>query len=408
MSMDRRIGYVLKMYPRFSETFVVNEILALERQGLNLDIFSLRPPNDSHFHETLSEVRAGVTFVANQPVKSIDLWSDWHEAASMLPELWPTIATAGDYDVRDVHQAVLLACRVKRSGLEHLHAHFADIATNVAHLAARMTGISYSFTAHAKDIFHQDVNSDRLRQQIQDAAYVITISDYNHRLLSELCPEAATKIHRIYNGLDLIKYPYSNQPGRSPEVVAVGRLVEKKGFDILINACRILRDEGMRIPCRIIGSGAQKAALQQQIEALALQDLVRLEGPMTHGRIIETVSAARLFAAPCIVGSDGNRDGLPTVLLEAMALGTPCISTDVTGIPELLDDGETGLCVPQRDAGALAQAILRLHQDSQLAHRLAINARARIEKDFDNQKTSLQIAQLHCRQTRHTSESERS
>lgn len=393
-----RIGYVLKMYPRFSETFVVNEILALERSGLSLDIFSLRAPNDSHFHETLAQVKASVTFVANEPLKGVDLWSDWHEAAAQLPQLWQTLASAGEYEVRDVHQAVHLACRAKRAGLTHLHAHFANIATNVAQLASRMAAISYSFTAHAKDIFHDEVNTNRLREQILEASHVITISDFNHQVLSSLCPEAAGKIHRIYNGLDLDKYPFSEQSGRSNEIIAVGRLVEKKGFDVLIDACGILRDQGLDIPCRIVGSGALKEALQHQIETLELEDQVRLEGPMTHGKIIETVSSASMFAAPCIVGSDGNRDGLPTVLLEAMALGTPCISTDVTGIPELLEHENTGLCVAQRDAEALAQAIRRLHADASLGRRLAVNARARIEQDFDNQKTGRQIAELHGRQ----------
>lgn len=397
-SAKGRIGYVLKMYPRFSETFIVNEILALEALGTDIDIFSLRPPNDGHFHETLAAVKAGVRFVDDHQPKSIDLWNTLHAAAAELPGLWPTVSAAGEFEVRDVYQAVHLACQAKRNGITHLHAHFANVATNVAQLAARMAGISYSFTAHAKDIFHEEVNQNRLREQIREASHVITVSDFNHRHLSSLCPDSSNRIHRIYNGLELRTYPFSPLSGREDRIIAVGRLVEKKGFEVLIDACGILRNSGEPIPCRIVGVGALATTLQWQIDELNLNDLVSLEGAMTHGRIIEAVSSASMFAAPCVVASDGNRDGLPTVLLEAMALGTPCISTDVTGIPELLRHERTGLCVPQRDPAALAGAIRRLRAEPELAARLAVDARQRIEEDFDIGRTSRNIAALHQRQ----------
>jgi glycosyltransferase involved in cell wall biosynthesis len=165
--------------------------------------------------------------------------------------------------------------------------------------------------------------------------------------------------------------------------VAVGRLVEKKGFADLIEACSLLRDRGVEVRCRIVGIGEQEPELRAAIEHLGLGNRVELPGPRPQGDLIKAVGRAAVFAAPCVVGGDGNRDGLPTVLLEAMALGTPCVSTDVTGIPEVLRDGETGLMVPQRDPAALADAIERLLADPELRVRLAGRARRLVEAEFD-------------------------
>ena len=392
-----KIGYVVKMYPRFSETFIVNEILALERQGMPIEIFSLRAPIDAHFHETLAEVKASVCFLDPHPVKSSDFWAALQAAHRAGLQVWPTLAAAADEEVRDVYQALLLALQVQRSGIHHLHAHFANVATTVARLAAQLCGISFSFTAHAKDIFHDSVDQERLRAWINEASYVIAISEFNYHHLVGLCPEGADRIHHIYNGIDLRKYPFLADQPRARRILAVGRLVEKKGFDVLIEACRILRDQGLEVPCRIIGVGALHEALQQQIASHGLTDLVTLVGARTHAGVIAEVSAAQVFAAPCVIGSDGNRDGLPTVLLEAMALGTPCIATDVTGIPELLQHEQTGLCVGQRDAAGLAQALRRLLDDPALAQGLAERARARIEARFAMESTSAQIGALHQR-----------
>lgn len=340
-----------------------------------------------------------MSYLDPHPLKCLALWKALQDAGRDLPALWPCVAAAAaaDGDVRDVYQAALLALQVQRRGIRHLHAHFANVATSVARLAAKMCGISYSFTAHAKDIFHDEVDRSLLRTYLNEASHVIAISDYNRDHLAALCPEGAERIHRIYNGLELNRYPFSDLSGRSEQIIAVGRLVEKKGFGTLIEACRLLRDDGLAIPCRIIGVGPLQETLQQQISALGLADQIRLEGARTHGGIIEAVSGASIFAAPCVTGSDGNRDGLPTVLLEAMALGTPCISTDVTGIPELLRHQQSGLCVGQHDAAALAQAIRRLQQEPVLAAQLASRARALVEAQFDSAGTSAQIAALHRR-----------
>jgi glycosyltransferase involved in cell wall biosynthesis len=177
--------------------------------------------------------------------------------------------------------------------------------------------------------------------------------------------------------------------------VAVGRLVEKKGFDVLVAACALLAAADTPIPCEIIGAGPLEADLRAQIEALGVDEWVTLRGPQPQHIVKAAVQEAAAFVAPCVVGSDGNRDGLPTVLLEAMALGTPAISTDVTGIPEILVHEQTGLMVAQHDASGLAVAMLRLVEDGNLRAQLAEAARARIEADFDIQRNAAQIRKLY-------------
>lgn len=378
-----KVGYVVKRYPRYSETFIVNEILAHEAAGEEIEIFSLLPPEDGHFQDAISRVRAPVTYLPAKGLKVGDFWSTLDGAGEILPDLWGLLEEARGGNVRYVYQAVVLASEVRLRGITHLHAHFATASTTVARLAARFARVPYTLTAHAKDIFHESVSAEDLRRKLNDAGATITVSDYNLEYLRESYGRAAQRIRRIYNGLELERFPYEEPRERAAEIVAVGRLVEKKGFADLIEACALLRDRGVNFRCRIIGLGEQEPELRASVESLSLGDRVELPGPRPQGALIEAVQGAAVFAAPCVVGRDGNRDGLPTVLLEAMALGTPCVSTDVTGIPEVLRDRETGLMVPQRDPAALANAIERLLGDPTLRVELAGRARRLIEAEFD-------------------------
>jgi len=378
-----KVGYVVKRYPRYSETFIVNEILAHEAAGMEVEIFSLLPPEDGHFQDAISRVRAPVTYLPAKGLKLRDFWSTLDEAGEILPDLWGSLEEARGGDVHHVYQAIVLAREVRLRGITHLHAHFATASTTVARLAARFAGVPYTLTAHAKDIFHESVRPEDLRRKLGDAAAAVTVSDYNQEYLREKYGRAAQKVRRIYNGLELERFSYEEPGERAPEIVAVGRLVEKKGFADLIEACSVLRDRGVDFRCRIVGLGEQESELRASIESLGLGDRVELPGPRPQSALIGAVQGAAVFAAPCVVGSDGNRDGLPTVLLEAMALGTPCVSTAVTGIPEVLRDGETGLMVPQRDPAALADAIERLLGDPTLRVELADRARRLIEEEFD-------------------------
>lgn len=376
-----RVGYVLKMYPRLSETFIVNEILAHEAAGLGIDIFSLRAPVDGRFHESLGRVRAEVTYIPHAHLKPQSLWDALREASRTLGIRLADLEQVADAD--DVIQAAQVAMLARQRGLTHLHAHFATAATTVAMLASRMSGIPYSFTAHAKDIFHESVREDDLRAKLSGASTIVTVSDFNLEFLRSRFGSDARRVVRIYNGLDLDEFAFQSPEQREPTVIGVGRLVEKKGFEDLILAMALLKDRNHTVRCQIVGGGPLRQDLEQQITRLGLGGSVQLLGPRPREEVIERVQSAALLAAPCIVGSDGNRDGLPTVLLEAMALGTPCVATPVTGIPEAVIDERTGLIVPESDPQRLADAIERLVDDSQLRARLARAARAHVEANFD-------------------------
>ena len=388
-----RVGYVLKMYPRFSETFVVREILAHEAGGLELAIFSLRPPVDGRFHEALAHVRAPVTYI-ERAHKAEELWAKVRAAAEERPAVWEALAGAGSADVDDVYQALVLAEAASAHGLTHLHAHFGSVATAVARLAARIAGISYSFTAHAKDIFHESVLEDDLRAKLADAAAVVTVSRFNAGHLRTVYGPAAARVHCVYNGLDLDEFEYAPPDSRPPRIVAVGRLVEKKGFAFLVEACALLARRGRTVACEIVGAGPLEPELRETIAGLGVVETVRLLGPRPQHELAAHVQGAAVLAAPCVVAADGNADGLPTVLLEAMAFGTPCVATDVTGIPELVRDGETGLLVPQRDPAALADALERLLDDPALRLRLAANGRALVEERFDVHRNAARIREF--------------
>ena len=377
------IGYVVKRYPRFSETFIVNEILALEAAGHRVEIFSLFPPNDTHFQDALSRVRAPVTYLPGEGIRAADFWTELERTARQIDGFWPILQDAAGYVARDVYQSTCLARLVTARKIDHLHAHFATSAASIARLAARFARISYSFTAHAKDIFHETVDEADLRRKLSDASSVVTVSNFNVRFLKQKFGEDASKVRRVYNGLDLHQFKYQAPLDRPARIVSVGRLVEKKGFDVLIDACAHLRDQGSRFECDIIGSGEQEQVLLDRIRNHGLNSRVRLLGSRPQSEVIRRISSSALFAAPCVIGSDGNADGLPTVLLEAMALGTPCVSTDVTGIPELIRHEETGLLVPQHDPLRLAEAMIRLLQESALRVQLATAARRLIEDEFD-------------------------
>lgn len=388
---SKRVGYVVKRYPRFSETFIVNEILAHEAAGMEIEILALRAPCDTHFQDQISRVRAPVHYVPGGSVKASTFWNQLKDSGELFPHLWTTLEEFHHEDAATVYQAILLARVVQAKKIDHLHAHFATSAASVARLAARLAEIPYTITAHAKDIFHESVQPDDLSRKLSDAAAVITVSDYNEQYLREMYGSAARNVQRIYNGLSLDEFPFQPPSDRPAMIVSVGRLVEKKGFDDLIEACAILASRNLEFKCQLIGGGDLEESLRAQVERLNLQSRVELLGPRPQSEVRRRIHESAVLAAPCVVGNDGNRDGLPTVLLEAMALGTPCISTGVTGIPEIIHHERTGLLVPQHDPTALADAIERLLADAELRLRLADRARAVIETDFDIHRNSARL-----------------
>ncbi|HEY4492241.1 MAG TPA: glycosyltransferase, partial [Acidobacteriota bacterium] len=287
MDKSNSVAYVVKRYPRYSETFIVNEILAHEAAGLSMEIFALLPPSDTHFQDSIAQVRAPVQYLPPENPKGIDLWNTIQEAAFILPDLWMQLSRAQGVDVRSLHQAIRLACEIRKKGIKHIHAHFATAATSVARVASFFTGVPYSFTAHAKDIFHQDTDPEDLRRKLADAAGVITISEYNFQYLKTRFGSAADRVCCIYNGLNLDYFPFQPTQNRANEILGIGRLVEKKGFSDLLEACAILLRREIAFHCSIIGTGELHEVLAEQIVRLHLQDSVRLLGPLPQSQVIQ-------------------------------------------------------------------------------------------------------------------------
>ena len=385
-----RIGYVVKRFPRFSETFILNEVLALEAQGITVEVFSLLDPPDEPRHAGLAKLKARVTRLADTPTPMVT--PDDRDAA-LFAGTTPAAAA------RLIAKADRVAEAAKARGLDHLHAHFASDATTVALLAARKAGLTFSLTAHARDIYHDYVDPEtdaaKRRAKLMAAAFTVTVSDFNLRHLRALCPEALTRIHRIYNGIDLSAFrpaaPTKRLPGR---ILAVGRLVEKKGFADLIDACATLDRFGVDFDCHIIGDGPLHGTLTAQIAKLGLEGRVKLMGPMPQEKLTHILEEASLVTLPCIITADGDRDGLPTVLLEAMAKALPVVTTTVTGGPEIVADGETGLLVPPGEPEALALALRSLINDPDRAIAMGRAGRRRAETLFDLQASSKSLVGL--------------
>lgn len=388
------VAYIVKRYPRYSETFIVNEILAHEEAGLDIHIFALLPPQDSHFQDIISKVKAPVTYLPAKADRASTFWERLKKVSRRYPSMWKVLGQYPNASAREILQALELSLHIGRMQITHMHAHFATTSTTVAQIASAITEVPFSFTAHAKDIFHQDNDFVALATKFEQAKCAITVSDFNLSYLTHDLSVRAEKVVKVYNGLDLVQFPYQSPQQREPVICAIGRLVEKKGFCDLISACHLLKTQGVQFRCEIIGDGELKEDLQQQIQELEVEDVVVLKGSLPQLQVKQHLHKAAVFAAPCVIGQDGNRDGLPTVLLESMALGTPCVSTDVTGIPEVILNEQTGLMVQQHNHKSLAIALERLLVDSQLRVKLSQQARLLIENQFDVHANAKKIRTL--------------
>ncbi|WP_226963562.1 glycosyltransferase [Nostocoides sp. F2B08] len=399
-----RTGYVVKVYPRFSETFVVTEVLAREAAGDDLTIFGLRPTTDARFHPELAMVRAPVVHLT-KPTKLTDGWAGLASAQEQLPDFAERFASILPYlariDATDALQGIDLAIAARRRGIEHLHAHFASVAARVAYVASVLADITFSVTTHAKDIFHADVDADLLGEVLGAASTVVAISEYNQGFLEGQYPEVTERIRLVRNGIDVERFTYSapTPVGDTLRVAAVGRLVEKKGFDVLVDAAALARDRGLSLEVRIAGDGELREDLEAQITAAGLEGTVTLLGPRGQDEIRDLLRWADVLVAPCVVGRDGNADGLPTVLLEAMAMGVPCVSTAVTGIPEAIHPASpegpaTGLLLPPGDVEAVAAAMEDAARPDFPRTEIARSARALIETEFDSRVQARRLADV--------------
>ena len=423
-----RVAYVLKGYPRLSEVFITSEIHRVERLGVPLRLYVLKAADEDLRHDVVQRVRVRPQYLRQTTSLSAAALVPW--LAGNLPgfrgALSRTVRRHPVGTLRAARQALAQAVRARRGFLaaprriylkeflvavdlsdrlatsadvRHLHAHFAHGTTTVTWLASTITGLPFSFTGHAKDIYTEDLNpAGLLRRKMDAASFVVTCTEANRTHLESY--GSATPVHVVYHGLnaDFEALAAAGAHRREPaqiRLLAVGRLVRKKGLDTFVDACAVLRDRGVDFDAVIAGeSGDHEQQVRGRIVATGLVDRVTLLGPLTQAALFDEYQRASVFALPCRVLEDGDRDGIPNVLMEAMACRVPVVTTAVSGIPELVRDGENGLIVAPDEATELADAVHRLIKDPDLARQLAERGASTIAERFDATVTATRMAGL--------------
>jgi len=421
------IAYIMKEFPRLSETFISNEIYQLEKAGTRLRVFSVKKPGIQKHHETVDKLKSPIIYLPQ--VGSLSgtpflkwLWvhfpkfmRDHFRLFRLRPRVYlQTLREATKmsfryrssfYDqpkkvfIKEFLQAGYIARQViETENIRHLHAHFCHGSTTIAMFVSQLAGIPFSFTAHAKDIYLQKLNpGDLLKKKIEKADFAVTCTEANRIYLKSLCPKVKS-IYAVYHGLDTSFFMPDEDKTPSetiPLILSVGRFVEKKGFVHLVKACAILKEWGHTFRCRIIGEADEQTPLIKQLIAeLELEKIVSLEDAVTHEALKRIYGECAVFVLPCQIVESGDRDGIPNVLVEAMSMRRPVVSTMISGIPELIEHRRSGLLVPQKDPTELALALETLLKDPCLRTFLGNAARRRVCTHFDSTKTTQTLRAL--------------
>lgn len=393
-----RIAYLYSRYPVVSQTFCDSEMLELGRQGVPLVAASIYPPKDSFRHERLNDLSAPVV---HQPGSAV---LKQLEAEAKADGTWPAemiarhdAAYGREFKAATrARNALYFARKFEQLGVRHFHVHFANRATHTALFLKAISGISFSFTPHAQDFMVDLGSDDLLREMCAEAEFVVAVSDYSRGLLQKTCPDSAGKICRVYNGLDPAVFaravPGDGWPTGDPlRIVSVGRLIEFKGFHHLIEAVFLLKRSGVPVCCRIIGEGPWYDRLTNHIKRLDLEEEVELLGRRSQVEVQEQLLDSDVFALPCMVDEKGASDILPTVITEAMACGLPVVSTHLVGVPEMVDDGDTGFLVDPGNPEALAGALGRVFRKPEIALHLGRAGRQKMERTFSLEVTAGQL-----------------
>lgn len=384
----RRVAYVVSLFPCWSETFIVREITALVASGVDVRVLSLKSPSESLVHDDAAALLDRVRHPRS--------W--WHAAVALLREagtrplvlagILARMAAEGWRSPGTLFKSLAALAR----GLEHaawlrefdpdlIHAHWATYPSTAAWALGRMLDKPFGFTCHAHDIFTE---RQLLARKLDEAALAVTISRYNvDWLRTHVCDAGANNLRVVHCGVDLSQVPWNADGRSSNRILAVGRLDPIKGFDTLVAALALLKQRGVDFSCRLVGSGPLDAALREQARRAGVEGRIEFAGAHPQDTVRAWMDEAALFVLPSQVAPDGNRDGIPVALMEAMASGSTVVSTRVSGIPELVESEACGLLVEPGDAVALADAMQRLLADPGLRRRLATAARERIEHEFD-------------------------
>jgi colanic acid/amylovoran biosynthesis glycosyltransferase len=387
-------AYLFERFPSFGQTFCYREVAELHRQGITPPIFSIRNPKDEPPQDWDERIIKQAYYLPEEK----ELLGDVRRA-SKKGKLTPKIVAALDEwgrrtDFLRLYQAVYVGLRLQELGIRHVHAHFAGMAARTAWWINKFFGISFSFTAHANDIFgprNFEIGLDKL---VNAARAIATETNYAEKFLRDRFPECARRIHRIYNGLNLVEFTPADFSSATPVIIAIGRLIEKKGFADLVSACRLLAQGGTQFQCEIFGEGPLQRELRLQIEDAGLQQRVHLAGAKPQREIRARLAQANVFVLPSVPEADGGMDNLPTVIMEAMATGLPVVSTRIGGIPEMVVENETGFLVAPGDVPGLAGAIEKLMSDRSLAQRLGRAGYQRAQELFSIEKSVSELRAL--------------
>ena len=404
-SQQPALGYVLKGYPRISETFISNEILLLEKLGFRMHLFSMRKPREPFSHDSVKQIKAAVNYLPT------DLLTELPRL--IAPNVLCAIRSPGRYRAtlalashryrrrrkiatfKHLFQGGYLAEKLLRKlpHILHLHGHFAHSPTSVTMFASHLSGLPFSFTAHAKDIYTSD--PDQLREKIDQATFVTTCTKHNQHNLQQIAPTSKTPIHCIFHGIDLTLF--ENKPdisnSRLPyQLLTVARIIEKKGLPTVYRALKILAEKNIRFHHSLIGDGEDKEKIRDLIAELDLQEYCSLLGSRTHTEVLDYFRKSDVFVLGCEIARSGDRDGIPNVLVESLAMGVPAVSTNVSALPEILIDGTTGLTVHPGDSEGFAGAIMSLLNNEALRRRLIAEGQKYVRTHFDNKQLITRLA----------------
>jgi glycosyltransferase involved in cell wall biosynthesis len=397
-----RIAYILLWFPKPSETFIFREVANLWEMGLPIKVFTLYGEWKKHLSEEMRGVstkveRLGIP-VVKHAVKDIIYWRKRNpEMVSWLFRViplrrWRSFEVAGE-NMWSFFCGFTLARRFEEDGIEHIHAPWANGPATAAWVASKLTGIPFSFSGGSSDIYPP---GGALKEKIQDSLFIRTNARANIEYLKTLANGDGNKVHFIYNGISLERCAEARVPMTPPyQILALGRFDRIKAFDVLLHACKILKDSGLNFHLTLAGDGPRRILFKWLTRKLGLGELVSFPGFIPYDRVSELFSATDVFVVSSAVHSTGERDGLPNVIVEALMHRIPVVATDVCGVPEVIQDRVTGLLVPQKDPAALANAIITMVGDRESALEMADRGRSLVLREFDPERNHGKILELY-------------
>ena len=396
-----KFAYLFARFPSFTQTFCYREVAEMERQAEAFPVWSIRVPDDAP-DDCPAALAQRVAYLPGRDALQAELRGLRAVLRGYpLSVAWALRRWRNKNDRLRLLEAAWLGARLRAQGIEHVHTHFAGISARTAWWIRKFYGISYSFTAHANDVFCGDdsASSVSIDALVQDARFVVTVSDFSRAWLRDQHADAADKVFRVYNGLAFDDGPSAAELSARavgtddlPTITSVGRLIEKKGFEDLIDACAALKGAGLRFLCRIVGEGPLRSALETRIERLGCSACIELCGALPQDAVRALLASSSLFVLACVPEADGGMDNLPTVIVEAMAYGLPVVSTRLAAVPEMVEHGATGWLVPPRDSAALGEAIKTLLLDPAMAQRFGSAGQALGRRKFALNHT---VGRLH-------------